>query len=254
MSWIGKMVGGTIGFALGGPIGAVAGAVFGHAFDVNDDLRLEGGGTAGRLLSAEEEDQMTFFVAVFSMLAKLALADGRISPEETRTIEQFMDRDLSLTPANKQIAGRIFNQAANSDSSFDEFARQFYARFHDKPQLLDLMLDILVRVSFADGVLSAQEEALILSAAGIFNYSDSAYRQIRKRYAPDNESDYAVLNCSSSDSDEHIKKQYRKLVADFHPDKIASKGLPEEFTVFATEKFQKIQEAYENIKRARNMS
>jgi DnaJ like chaperone protein len=253
MSWIGKMVGGTIGFALGGPIGAVAGAVFGHAFDVNDQYRLEGGG-AHRLLSSEEEAQMTFFVAVFSMLAKLAMADGRISPEEARTVEQFMDRDLSLTPGNKQVAVRIFNQAANSGSSFDAFAEQFYARFKNEPQLLDLMLDILVRVSFADGVLSAQEEKLILSAARIFNYGDAAYQRIRKRYAPDNENDYAVLNCTSSDSDEHIKKQYRKLVQDFHPDKIAAKGLPEEFTVFATEKFQKIQEAYENIKRARNMS
>ncbi len=247
------MVGGTIGFALGGPIGAVAGAVFGHAFDVNDDRRLEGGG-AYRQLSTEEEDQMTFFVAVFSMLSKLALADGRISPEETRTIEQFMSRDLSLTPGNKQVAAKIFNQAANSSSSFDEFAHQFYARFKDKHQLLDLMLDILVRVSFADGVLSAQEEALIHSAARIFNYDETAFQRIRKRYAPDNENDYALLNSTSSDSDEHIKKQYRKLVNDFHPDKIASKGLPEEFTLFATEKFQKIQEAYENIKRARNMS
>lgn len=252
MGWIGKMVGGTIGFAMGGPIGAVAGAVFGHAFDVNDDRRL--GGDARRQLSAAEESQMTFFVAVFSMLAKLALADGRVTPEETRTIEQFMDRDLSLTPGNKQVAVKIFNQAANSGNTFDEFAIQFYTRFHDKPQLLDLMLDILLRVSLADGVLNAQEEALILSAARIFNYGDAAYHHIRKRYVRDNGNDYAVLNCASSDSDDHIKKQYRKLVSDFHPDKIAAKGLPEEFTIFATEKFQKIQEAYENIKRARNMA
>lgn len=67
------------------------------------------------------------------------------------------------------------------------------------------------------------------------------------------ENDYAVLNCISSDSDDHIKKQYRKLVSDFHPDKLASKELPEEFSVFAAEKFQKIQEAYESIKRARGM-
>lgn len=246
------MVGGTIGFAMGGPIGAVAGAVFGHAFDVNDDRRLGVG--ARRQLSAAEESQMTFFVAVFSMLARLAMADGRITPEETKTIEQFMDRDLSLSPGNKQIAIRIFNQAANSNNSFDEFADQFYTRFHDKPELLDLMLDILLRVSLADGVLNAQEESLILSAARTFNYSDAAYQRIRKRYVRDNGNDYAVLNCTSSDSDEHIKRQYRKLVSDFHPDKIASKGLPEEFTAFATEKFQKIQDAYENIKRARNMA
>jgi DnaJ like chaperone protein len=251
MSWIGKMVGGTIGFALGGPIGAVAGAVFGHAFDVNDGQLL--GGDAGRLLSAEEEAQMTFFVAVFSMLAKLAFADGRITPEETGAIEQFMDRDLSLTPENKRVAIKIFNQAANSGNSFDAFANQFYARFSDKPELLDLMLGILLRVSLVDGALNSKEETLILSASGIFKYSDAAYQSIRKRYVRDMENDYAVLNCTSSDSDDHIKKQYRKLVSDFHPDKIASKGLPEEFTVFATEKFQKIQQAYDNVRQARSL-
>ena len=65
--------------------------------------------------------------------------------------------------------------------------------------------------------------------------------------------DYAVLNCDSSDSEEEIRKQYRRLASEFHPDKIASRGLPEKFTVAATEKFQKIQQAYDNIKRARNM-
>lgn len=70
----------------------------------------------------------------------------------------------------------------------------------------------------------------------------------------DAENDYAVLDCSSDDSDEHIKKQYRKLVCDFHPDKIASRGLSEAFTAFAGDKFLQIQKAYEKIKRVRNMA
>jgi DnaJ like chaperone protein len=252
MTWLGKMVGGTIGFALGGPIGAVAGAVFGHAFDVNDERQP--GTAVTRGLSTAEEAQMTFFVGLFSMLAKLALVDGRITEQETQTIMRFMDRDLSLSPENKRIGTRIFNQAADSNTPFEAFANQFYARFNGQPVLMELMLDILLRVSLADGRMNEEEEKLIRIAARIFHYDDVAYQRLKKKYIPDNENDYAVLNCTGSDSDEHIRKQYRKMVSDFHPDKIASKGLPEEFTAFATEKFQQIQQAYENIKQARNMT
>lgn len=248
MSWIGKMVGGTIGFALGGPVGAVLGGVFGHAFDTGEERRLPGGQT---LLSPEEEAQMTFFVAGFSMLAKLAAADGRVTEKEIEAVRRFMTHDLSMTEKNRQIAFRIFNQAAGSANTFEQFARQFYDHFSGKPQLLDLMLDILLRVSAADGHISPVEENLILSAARIFQYSDIAYNRIRDRYVKHSDSVYAVLKCARSDADEEIKKQYRKLVAEFHPDKIASKGLPEEFTAFAAEKFREIHEAYETIRRER---
>ncbi|MFP4039961.1 MAG: TerB family tellurite resistance protein [Desulfosudaceae bacterium] len=253
MSWIGKMVGGTIGFALGGPIGAVAGAVFGHAFDVSEDRRLGDESRPRTLLSSEEQAQMTFFIACFSMLGKLAMADGRVSDHEKQTVERFMDRELSLPRLNKQIAARIFNEAAHTDNTFEEFARQFYQRFHTQPELLDLMLDILMRVSLADGVLSDEEEVLLRLAARTFNYSEGAYKKLKSRYVQDTEKYYAVLNVSSSDSDQHIKKQYRRLVNQYHPDKISAKGLPEEFITFANEKFREIQEAYEQIKSERNI-
>lgn len=249
MSWIGKMVGGTLGFALGGPVGAILGGVFGHAFDTKEERELIGGGPT--LLSPEEEAQMTFFVAGFSMLAKLAAVDGRVTEKEIEAVQRFMVQDLSMTEKNRQVAFRIFRQAAASGNTFDQFARQFYDRFADKPELLDLMLDILLRVSLADGHISPDEERLIQSAARIFQYSDAAYSRIKERYVKSSDSVYAVLKSDRNDTDEQIKKQYRKLVSEFHPDKIASKGLPDEFTAFAAEKFREIHEAYETIRRER---
>jgi len=229
-------------------VGAILGGVFGHAFDTSEDRHLAGGRTS---LSTAEEDQMTFFVAGFSMLAKLAAADGQVTEKEVETVRRFMTNDLSMTGKNQQIALRIFNQAAGSGSTFEQFARQFYSRFSGKPELLDLMLDILLRVSVADGHISQAEENLILSAARIFQYSDDAYNRIRQRYARSSDSVYAVLKCDPADSEEQIRKQYRKLVTEFHPDKIAAKGLPEEFTAFAAEKFREIHEAYETIRKER---
>ncbi len=250
MGWLGKIVGSTIGFALGGPLGAVAGATFGHAFDLSDEQYLS---EDGKKLSLEENSQLTFFVAVFSMLAKLVQADGQVSKEELRSIEQFMANDLNLNRESQHVASNIFNTAIKSPESFQSFASQFYNQFQNQPQMLDLMIDILLRVSVADRVLSPSEEQLILSAVKIFHFDPSAYGKIKSRYIEDNEKYYSILGCSRTDSDETIKKQYRKFALDYHPDRIASKGLPEEFTTFAQDKFREIQEAYDMVKKERGL-
>jgi len=250
MGIFGKIVGGSIGFALGGPLGAIAGAAFGHAYDI-DKEKLVAGGHAR--LSAGEAAQATFFVAAFSMLAKLAKADGDVSKEEMDSINHFMVYDLNLDPQNRRIALNIFHAAIGSTQSFHDFAAQFYNQFRNQPQMLELMVDILVRVSIADGVLSKNEENLIRTAVHTFNFSDEAYKKLKAKYVKDTDNYYAVLGSDKSDTDEHIKRQYRKLVSDYHPDKIASKGLPEEFTKFANDKFREIQEAYEEIKNERSI-
>lgn len=250
MGWLGKVVGGSIGFALGGPLGAIAGAAFGHAFDqshVNYDY-----GEVDRL-SSNEETQLTFFVAAFSMLAKLTKADGNITKEEIDSIENFMVYDLNLSPESRRVAVNIFQTAIDSRESFQDFAAQFYNQFRFQPQILEFMIDILLRVSLADGALSESEEKLILAAARMFTFSDQEYRKIKSRHVKEVEKFYAVLGCKSNDSDDQIKKQYRKLVMEYHPDTIASKGLPEEFTKFAEDKFREIHEAYEAIKKERGI-
>ena len=113
--------------------------------------------------------------------------------------------------------------------------------------MLDIMMDVLLRVSVADGSLSANEDALVLDAARIFNLSDAHFSQLKSKYVKNVDKYYAILGCTRSDSIQQIKTQYRKKVSEFHPDKIASKGLPEEFTKFSEDKFREIQEAYEAI-------
>lgn len=249
MGIIGKLVGGAIGFAMGGPLGAIAGAVFGHAFDKGSSQY----GHQTIPLSYREQSQVTFFVAVFSMLAKLTKSDGRISDMEIRTIEDIMANMLKLDMDSRRIATQIFQTALDSPQPFHGFASQFYSEFRDQPQLLEFMLDILLRVAAADGQLSRNEEELIDSAARIFSFSSSRYGKLKSRYVSVTEKYYAVLGCSRNDSDEEIKRQYRKRVSEYHPDKIASKGLPEEFTKLANDKFREIQEAYEAIRKERRI-
>jgi DnaJ like chaperone protein len=208
---------------------------------------------SNKTLTPDERAQMTFFVASFSMLAKIARADGRVVDSEITSVRRFMAQDLKLNTQSMRAAEMIFQTALNSQQSFDDFAVQFYQQFHDQPQLMEMMVDILIRVSVADGQLNDIEERLISSAVRVFNISADMYQKIRLRYIQDSDQYYAILGCDRKDSDEYIKQQYRKLVRDFHPDTIASKGLPEEFIKFANDKFREIQGAYETIKKERHL-
>ncbi len=252
MGWLGKVVGGTIGFALGGPIGAVAGAAFGHTFDKKEAIYLSEGQYQQRL-STDEESQMIFFVAAFSMLAKIAKADGMVSEKEIASIEDFMGQDLNLNPESRNSAINIFRQALNSNEHFEAFARQFHGAFRNQPRIIELMMDVLLRVSAADGAISDQEEYLLLSAARTFNLSDTDYARLKSRYVKAVNRYYSVLKIDETATNEEVKRQYRTMVSKYHPDKIEAKGLPDEFVKLANDKFREIQEAYDAIRKERGM-
>jgi len=278
MSVKGKVIGGILGSMLGGPFGAVLGVAIGHTFDRDKDKN--GNGYQYREPSGQTgpdfnlgQAQMTFFVATFSMLGKMANADGQISPSERNTVIQFMSNDLRLSRQDQDFALRIFDTAAVSTESFEKFAEQFYQSFYRDPQMIEMMMDILVRIAMADGVLSDKENQFIAQAAMCMRYPAGNVDYLKTKYgykqdqgsshsysSSSSRSDsgslaaaYSVLGCSASDSDDVIKAKYKKLIKEYHPDVIASKGLPEEFMKFATEKFDQIQKAYETIKKVRNL-
>lgn len=257
MSWFGKMIGGTIGFVIGGPIGAIAGAAFGHTFvDRKEDAYLASSPGPGpnQSLSSNEQAQLVFFTAAFSMLAKLCKADGQVTEKEISVVSRFMEQDLQLDFNSRQTAQNIFRQAVNSNESFEAFAMQFYSVFKSQPHILDLMMDVLLRVSAVDGTVSREEEVILESAARIFNISNAQYERLKSKYVQKASNKYyAILKCDENCSDEEIKKQYRKLVTEFHPDKIEAKGLPEEFVKFAGDRFKEIQEAYDAVKKERGL-
>ena len=258
MAWFGKILGGLLGFWLGGPLGMIAGAVFGHMLDKSADLQSGGEqGSGGRYYfvnTGYNRPQMVFFVGAFSMLAKLASADGNVSDAARRKIDEFMTVDLNLSGQSYDYAWSIFNQALSQSSSFENLADQFYENFRQTPQFLSLMMDIFYRVAMVDGRLSPNEERLIDYAARAFHISDSLHESIRRKYNVRGSSKaYAVLGLTENATEAEIKKAYRKLILEYHPDTIASKGMADEFKEYATKKFREIQEAYETICRERNI-
>jgi len=129
--------------------------------------------------------------------------------------------------------------------------RSFYEVSRHQRVLLYSFIDLLFQSALADGKVHQAEQQAIDDIRHIFRISDSEYNNIKARYIDTAEKYYGVLNCTPASTNEEIKKQYKKLAKDFHPDTIISKGLPEEFVAFATKRFQEIQEAYESIKKKR---
>jgi len=273
MSIGGKLIGGTLGCLIGGPLGGILGVAIGHSFDKSHNAFSYDKEPLYRQRQGYQQNQMTFFVATFSLLGKMAAADGSVSSSERNMVRAFMQNELHLSMQDQNFAMRIFDTAAASDETFDKFAQQFYECFMYEPQMIEMMMDILVRLCFADGMLSEREGQFIARAAMCFRYPAENVENLKTKYgyrndnaggsrdrntyqgSSDSDLDvaYSVLGCSPSDADDVVKTRYKKLIKEYHPDVIASKGLPEEFTEFANKKFNQIQQAYEAIKKVRKL-
>ena len=121
-----------------------------------------------------------------------------------------------------------------------------------QPTLLLSFLDLLFQIAAADGRFHPAEETALGRIKEIFNISDKQFEDIKAVYFKDFDKNYKILNCTPDSSNEEIKSNYKKLVKEFHPDTIISKGLPEEFIEFASKRFQEIHGSYEKIRQERN--
>ena len=239
MSWLGKMLGGGLGFVFGGPLGAVFGAVLGHhALD------------SGQNLSVQENRQSLFFLATFSMLGKLSKADGQVSSEEIRVVEELMERNLRLSAQARRLAIDIFNAAKSSDDKFEDYAKQFYEEFRYSEEVLFQMVDLLLTLAYSDGALHPSEEYLIKEAVKIFGL-ENEYSQLKAPYTGegDLEKSLKVLGASSEESFEDIKKKYRRLAMKHHPDKVQAQGVAPELVAVAEERFKEIQNAFDIVEK-----
>ena len=253
MGWFGKLTFGSLGLLLGGPLGAIAGAAFGHA--LVDKKTNFSGRSADAIPEPQfvntERAQAAFFISLFSILGKLSKMDGVVTKDEIAVVQDFIN-GLTIDETEKQFARQIFNEAKNSTYLIDDFAIQLYQAVKDQPTLLVSYFDLLFRIVAADGTFHPAEESALKRVKEIFNISDNQYEDLKAAYFDDFDKYYKILNCTPDSTNEEIKSSYKKLVKDFHPDTIISKGLPEEFIEFASSRFREIQESYEKIKQERN--
>ncbi|MES2606491.1 MAG: co-chaperone DjlA [Pseudomonadota bacterium] len=261
MSWWGKVLGGTLGFMLGGPLGAMLGAAWGH----NYDERSGGMGGGPRLGSADhvESVQSAFFTATFTMMGYLSKADGLVTREEIAVAESVMQQ-MRLNPQQRQIATALFAQGKADGFPFEAALQQLRTASHRSGHLLQMFLEILTATALADGNLHAAEQRVLEQSAHILGFSNAEFQSILRRLQASQHMHsgphtsaikltdaYRLLGVDKSASDDEIKKAYRRLMAQHHPDKLVAKGLPQEMMDMATKKTGEIKEAYELIRRSR---
>jgi DnaJ like chaperone protein len=259
------MLGGAFGFMLGGPLGAILGAVLGH----NLDRGMEGlKGFEPIPPGGRERVQTAFFTATFSVMGHLAKADGRVSEDEIVMARRVMDQ-MDLNQKLRQTAIRLFEEGKKADFPLDDVLEQFRQECHRRLTLI-LFVEIQLQAAYADGVLHGAEERLLLHICQRLNIPEGLFRQLEqmikaeRHYAgsgraarepagPSLDDAYAILMVSPESSDAEVKRAYRRLLSQHHPDKLVSKGLPEEMMKIAAQKTHEIRQAYEQIKRARGL-
>ena len=265
MSWWGKLVGGACGGMLGGPLGAILGAALGHNFDkglkgLPEDETLDPG--------EQQRVQMAFFTATFSVMGAVAKADGRVTPDEIRMAEVVM-REMGLDGEMVKTAKRLFSEGKEAGFPLDDVLDQFKYECHRRQTLMQMFVEIQLQAAYADGQLDAAEASLLKHICQRLGFPEFIFRQLEQRIRAERHHQqqggattssgmtlkdaYAILNVNSSTADRDVKKAYRRLMSQHHPDKLVAKGLPEEMMKVASQKTHEIKQAYEKIKAHRGM-
>jgi DnaJ like chaperone protein len=247
------MFGGPIGAIIGGAIGSNIGG--GMSFTQESPYDRPGARQAFGTHTAYNplQAQQAFIVALISLTAKVAKADGSVTREEIHSFDTFLKNNLGMSADERRIAARIFNEARDSDIPVEDFARQIRQVVGSRRDQLRDLVTMLLMVAMADGRLHPAEEQVIREVNRHLGLSPDDYDAAKAVFTPtaNLDSAYKTLGLSAEASDAEIKQAYRRLAKEYHPDVVANKGMGEDFVKFAQDKMRAVNDAYDRIKKER---
>src|SRR6185369_4204221 len=193
--------------------------------------------------------KVAFSIAMIALSAKMAKADGIVTQDEVRAFQEI----FAIPEQEARNVARLYDLAKQDTAGFEFYAERM-ARLcgsgRENCAMLTDILDGLFHIAKADGVLHDGEGAFLRRVAEIFKIDDLHYQAILARHVNLGAADpYAVLGISRGASLDEIRRQYHRLVADNHPDRLIARGVPEEFIAIATNRIAAINSAYETIER-----
>lgn len=274
MIW-GKVIGAVAGYLFLKIPGAVIGAFIGHWFDrgMAQDFNRKGG--FGQFLFGADKAvaDATFLYTLFAVMGHLAKAKGRVTDQDIAQVTELMDR-LRLSGDARSEAQSAFREGKQPDFPLEKEVNAFREAFYGNRNVLQLFMEQLMALALNDGVLDKAEHEVLVTVGKNLGFTrfqidqwltmqkatfrfhqrhQQSQGQQQRNSADDIKDAYQVLGVTEQQSDAEIKKAYRKLMARHHPDKLASKGLPDEVMQEAQERARDIQAAYDTIKNKRDM-
>lgn len=254
-----KLLGAIIGFYVLGILGAFFGFIVGSLID-----RFKAYGAAGVNPLSARQRQRVFLETVFVLMGKLAKADGRISEPEISHVEQFMSK-LGMPREHRLQAIALFKQGAAPGYNMHVKLHEFMAVCGHTQSLKQMLLVYLIIMGLSDGQLNPAERNLLNEVADQLGYSQAAFKRLldmvtnqthfaggRTATTTDAlDEAYKALGVTRNSSDQEIKRAYRKLMSQYHPDKLMGQGVPDDMIKVATEQAKEVQTAYDLIKKSR---
>ena len=189
-------------------------------------------------------DDAEFAMALIGLGAKMARADGFVTDDEIAAFRQV----FRAPPGFEAPLRRAFKLAQQTTLGFEGYARRLARRFRANPAVLEDVLDGLFHIAKADGRVTEEEEAYLGEVADIFGFSEREFRRIRVGHLGAATDDpYLVLGVDPDISDADLKRAYRRIASQNHPDRLIARGAPAQMQGVASEKMAVINAAYERI-------
>jgi DnaJ like chaperone protein len=238
-----KWIGGGLGFVVGGPIGGLLGFFIGSMFE-GPSARWEQPAGDRRVYRTTPGD---FGMSLIVLIAAVMKADGKVMKSELDYVKRFFVSQFG--PETAQEALQMLRDLLKQDIPLNEVCMQI-KRNMDYPSRLQL-IHILYNISAADNRFEPAETGMIKSIADMLGITSTDYDSIRNMFIPATDAAYRILEVERTATDTELKTAYRKMALKYHPDKVGHLG--EDFRKTAEEKFKAVNEAWEKIKKERNI-
>ncbi len=271
MSIWGKVIFAMIGSFLFGPVGFLLGLWLGHSFDKRLNRRIAFFNFAPHASSGNLTDvQAIFFESTFQVMGHIAKSDGRVSESEIHAAQSIM-RELNLDTNFRREAIEAFDIGKMPGFDLNQALDKLNEACHHYQQLLMIFLELQQQAARADGYITAHKQRLLQHIAkklGVTSHSffhsrthdfhrqynqqrRTTYRQTSRHSPHDLQAACELLGVTTNTNEVQLKKAYRKLMSQNHPDKLVSKGLPEEMIKLANQKTHEIKKAYDLVRKAK---
>lgn len=240
-----KWVAGGLGWALFGPIGGIVGFVVGSMVDSQNGNYTQGQQQTGY---ATRTTTGGYVMSLLVLVAAVMKADGKVLKSELDYVKQFFMRSFGTGSAQEVI--KMLRDLLKQNIPVADVCRQIQKNMDYSSRLQ--LLHFLFGIAQADGQVDSKELNMIELIAKNMGISTKDIESIKSMFVPNTEAAYKILEVDPNASDEEIKKAYRKMAMKYHPDKVSYLG--EDFQEAAKEKFQKVNEAFESIKKERSFA